>query len=94
MGTDGGVIRILPWVTKWRFIVKGACLGICAIARAMDKRCNIVMDEVGVGIRRLWDKMLASGSHLNLTIKNIRSLKDDGCKNLGYYSGYPPQKHG
>lgn len=60
----------------------GACLGICAIARAMDKRCNIVMDEVGVGIRRLWDKMSASGSHLNLTIKTAEALKMMDAKTL------------
>lgn len=60
----------------------GACLGICAIARAMDKRCNIVMDEVGVGIRRLWDKMMANGSHLNLTLKTAEALKTMDAKTL------------
>ncbi len=60
----------------------GACLGICAIARAMDKRCNIVMDEVGVGIRRLWDKMMANGSHMNLTLKTGEALKTMDAKTL------------
>ncbi|NCC15232.1 MAG: phosphoesterase [Clostridia bacterium] len=60
----------------------GSCMGICAIARAMDKRCNIVMDEVGVGIRRLWDKMLASGNYQNLTIKTSDALKMMDAKTL------------
>ncbi|WP_312070877.1 DHH family phosphoesterase [Anaerotignum propionicum] len=60
----------------------GACLGICAIARAMDKRCNIVMDEVGVGIRRLWDKMMTNGGHLNLTMKTAEALKTMDAKTL------------
>ncbi len=53
----------------------GACMGVCAIARAMDKRCTIVMDEIGDGIRRLWDKIQASGSYPNLTIKTPEALK-------------------
>lgn len=60
----------------------GSCMGVCAIARAMDKRCTIVMDEVGVGIRRLWDKMLASGNHQNLTIKTSDALKMMDAKTL------------
>lgn len=53
----------------------GSCMGVCAIARAMDKKCHIVMDDVGVGIRRLWDKINTSGSHPNLTIKTQDALK-------------------
>lgn len=53
----------------------GACMGVCSIARAMDKKCYIVMDDVGVGIRRLWDKIKTSGSHPNLTIKTQDALK-------------------
>ena len=53
----------------------GACMGICAIARAMDKKSHIVMNEVGVGIRRLWDKMEKSGNFTNLTIKTAEALK-------------------
>lgn len=53
----------------------GACMGICAIARAMDKRCHIVMDDIGVGIRRLWENITASGNYQNLTIKTPDALK-------------------
>ncbi|WP_304507140.1 DHH family phosphoesterase [Anaerotignum sp.] len=53
----------------------GSCMGVCAIARGMDKKCHIVMDDVGVGIRRLWDKINTSGSHPNLTIKTQDALK-------------------
>ncbi|WMI81513.1 DHH family phosphoesterase [Anaerotignum sp. MB30-C6] len=53
----------------------GSCMGVYAIARAMDKRCHIVMDDVGVGIRRLWENIVASGNHQNLTIKTPDALK-------------------
>lgn len=53
----------------------GSCMGICAIARAMDKRCHIVMDDMGVGIRRLWDNIEESGNYSNLTIKTADALK-------------------
>ncbi|WP_352399473.1 DHH family phosphoesterase [Anaerotignum sp.] len=53
----------------------GSCMGICAIARAMDKRCHVVMDDVGVGIRRLWENIKAGGNYQNLTIKTPDALK-------------------
>lgn len=35
----------------------GSCMGVCAIARAMDKKCFVVMDDISVGIRRLWQNI-------------------------------------
>ena len=35
----------------------GSGMGICAIARAMGKKCHIVMNEIGVGIQRIAAQM-------------------------------------
>lgn len=53
----------------------GSCMGIYAIARAMDKKCHIVMDDVGIGIRKLWQEISANGNYHNLTIKTHDALK-------------------
>lgn len=53
----------------------GSAMGLCAIARAMDKKCHIVMDEMGIGVRRLWEKMQAAGGYAGLTVKTADALR-------------------
>lgn len=53
----------------------GSCMGIGAIARAMDKKCFVVMDDIGVGIRRLWDNIEKTPQRCGLTMKSSDALK-------------------
>ncbi len=61
----------------------GSCMGICAIARGMDKKCNIVMDEISGGIRKLWDSVQASNvAHQTTLIKPQDAIKSMDEKTL------------
>jgi len=53
----------------------GSCMGICAIARAMDKKCRIVMSEVGVGVRHLYANMAENGHYETAIVKEAEALK-------------------
>lgn len=53
----------------------GSCMGICAIATAMDKKCRIVMDEIGVGVKHLYAKMTESGHYETAIVKEAEALK-------------------
>ena len=53
----------------------GSCMGICAIARAMDKKCRIVMNEISVGIRHLYENMKENGHYEAALIKEADALK-------------------
>ncbi|WP_317855905.1 DHH family phosphoesterase [Chakrabartyella piscis] len=61
----------------------GSCMGICAIARGMDKKCSIVMNEVSGGIRKLWDNVQASNvAHQTPLIKPQDAIKSMDDKTL------------
>ena len=53
----------------------GSCMGICAIARAMDKKCRIIMSEVGVGVKHLYANMAENGHYETAIIKEAEALK-------------------
>ncbi len=53
----------------------GSCMGICAIARAMDKKCRIVMSEIGVGVKHLYVNMAENGHYETAIIKEGEALK-------------------
>lgn len=53
----------------------GSCMGICAIAKGMDKRCHIVLDEVSMGIRRLWNRVEECVQYDGITLKTPEALK-------------------
>lgn len=53
----------------------GACMGIAAIARAMDKKCRIVLNEVSAGIRTLYDTMPENGHYEAAFIKDADALR-------------------
>lgn len=60
----------------------GSCMGICAIARAMDKKCRIVMNDVGIGIKHLYEKMAENGHYEAALIKEKDALKEMDDKTL------------
>lgn len=60
----------------------GSCMGICAIARAMDKKCNIVMNDIGIGIKRLYENMAESGHYETAFLKDTEALKAMDAKTL------------
>lgn len=53
----------------------GSCMGICAIARAMDKKCRIIMSEVGVGVKHLYANMAENSHYEAAIIKEAEALK-------------------
>ena len=53
----------------------GSCMGICAIARAMDKKCRIIMNEISVGIKHLHENMKENGHYEAAFIKDTDALK-------------------
>lgn len=53
----------------------GSCMGICAIARAMDKKCRIVMSDVGVGVKHLYANMAENGHYETAIVKEAEALK-------------------
>ena len=53
----------------------GSCMGICAIARAMDKKCRIIMGEVGIGVKHLHANMVESDHYETAIIKEAEALK-------------------
>lgn len=60
----------------------GSCMGICAIARAMDKKCYILMNEISVGIKHLYANMAENGHYEAAFIKDGEALKQMDQKSL------------
>ena len=60
----------------------GSCMGICAIARAMDKKCYIMMNEIGIGIKHLYANMAENGHYETALIKDADALKMMDDKSL------------
>ncbi len=53
----------------------GSCMGICAIARAMDKRCRIMMNDISIGVKHLYQNMAECGHYESAFIKDADALK-------------------
>ena len=53
----------------------GSCMGICAIARALDKKCHILMNDIGIGIKRLYENMAENGHYETAFIKDAEAWK-------------------
>ena len=53
----------------------GSCMGICAIAEAMGKKCRIIMNEIGVGIERLYENMAQAGHYEARLVKDADAVK-------------------
>ena len=53
----------------------GSCMGICAIARALDKKCHILMNDIGIGIKRLYENMAENGHYETAFIKDAEAGK-------------------
>lgn len=53
----------------------GSCMGICAIARAMDKKCRIVMNEVSASVERLYENMKECGHYEAVILKDADALR-------------------
>ena len=53
----------------------GACMGICAMAKSIGKKCNIVMDQISVGVQRLYEKMNESGKFGGLIVNGVDAMR-------------------
>ena len=53
----------------------GSCIGICAIAKSIGKKCNIVMDKVSIGVKRLCDKMEESGKFHGVIVDGTEAMR-------------------
>lgn len=53
----------------------GSCMGICAIAEAMGKKCRIVMNEIGIGIERLYENMAQAGHYEARLVKDADAVR-------------------
>lgn len=60
----------------------GACIGICAMAKSIGKKCNIVMDKVSVGVKRLCDKMDESGKFGGVIVDGVDAMRMVNDKTL------------
>lgn len=60
----------------------GACIGICAMAKSIGKKCNIVMDKVSVGVKRLCDKMDESGKFGGVIVDGVDAMRMINDKTL------------
>lgn len=60
----------------------GACIGICAMAKSIGKKCNIVMDKVSVGVKRLCDKMDESGKFGGVIVDGVEAMRMINDKTL------------
>ena len=53
----------------------GACMGICAMAKSIGKKCNIVMDQISVGVQLLYEKMNESGKFGGLIVNGVDAMR-------------------
>lgn len=60
----------------------GSCMGICAIAEAMGKRCRIIMNEVSVGVERLYESMAQAGHYESRLVKDGDAVRTMDGKTL------------
>lgn len=53
----------------------GSCMGICAISRAVEKKCHIMLNEVSAGIRPLYDTMAENCHYETNFLKDADALR-------------------
>lgn len=53
----------------------GSCMGICAIAEAMGKKCRIIMNEVSAGVERLCENMEQAGHYESRLMKDADAAR-------------------
>lgn len=53
----------------------GSCMGVYAMAKSIGKKCNIVMDKVSVGVKRLCDRMDESGKYAGLIVNGTEAMR-------------------
>ncbi len=52
----------------------GSCIGIYKISQTMGKECHIILNKVSVGVKRLHDRMMATGDYGGLFISDEEAL--------------------
>ncbi len=60
----------------------GSCIGICAMAKSIGRKCNIVMNKRNAGVRRLCEKMEESGEFDGVIIKESDAMRILNDKSL------------
>ncbi len=60
----------------------GSCIGIYAMAKSVDKKCNIIMDKMSKGVERLCEKMDESGKFGGVIINGIDAMRMMSDKTL------------
>lgn len=60
----------------------GSCMGICAIAEAMGKKCRIVMNEISVGVEKLYENMAEAGHYESRLVKDAEASRTMDGKTL------------
>lgn len=60
----------------------GSCMGICAIAEAMGKKCRIILNEISVGVEKLYENMAGAGHYESRLVKDTDALRTMDGKTL------------
>ncbi len=60
----------------------GSCIGIYAMAKSVDKKCNIIMDKMSKGVERLCEKMNESGKFGGVIINGTEAMRMMSDKTL------------
>lgn len=60
----------------------GSCIGICAMAKSIGRKCNIVMNKRNAGVRRLCEKMEESGEFDGVIIEESDAMRMLNDKSL------------
>ncbi len=60
----------------------GSCIGIYAMAKSVEKKCNIVMDKMSKGVERLCEKMDESGKFSGVIINGTDAMRMMSDKTL------------
>ncbi len=60
----------------------GSCIGIYAMAKSVDKKCNIIMDKMSKGVERLCEKMDESGKFGGVIINGTDAMRMMSDKTL------------
>ncbi len=60
----------------------GSCIGIYAMAKSIDKKCNIVMDKMSKGVERLCQRMDESGKFGGVIVNGTDALRMMSDKTL------------
>ncbi|MBM6828586.1 DHH family phosphoesterase [Anaerotignum lactatifermentans] len=53
----------------------GSCMGVYAMAKSIGKKCNIVMDKVSVGVKRLCDQMAQNEKYNGLIVNGAEAMR-------------------